>query len=105
MEKSVAYCRDAVRKSDWESFMASLFLPAGNGVRDTVWAIRAFNVEIAQIGDQTGSGGRAARQGQFQTMNNGSQVSDLAKIRFQFWRDAIDGIYKVSLSPSKLQNT
>ncbi|KAK4305184.1 hypothetical protein Pmani_022904 [Petrolisthes manimaculis] len=70
---SSQYCLDLVRRSDYENFMATLLLP--QQARATAIAIRAFNVEVAQIQDLT------------------SEIL-MAKMRLQFWRETLDDIYK-----------
>ncbi|XP_043276355.1 NADH dehydrogenase (ubiquinone) complex I, assembly factor 6 [Venturia canescens] len=66
------YCLDLVRKRDHESYLCSLLLP--HNIRSAAFAIRAFNVEIAQIEDQ---------------------VTDnlIGKMRYKFWEDSLDNIY------------
>ncbi|XP_055343788.1 NADH dehydrogenase (ubiquinone) complex I, assembly factor 6-like [Paramacrobiotus metropolitanus] len=66
------YCIASVKKSDYENYLCTLLLPAP--VRSTAFAIRAFNVELAQIRDV---------------------ISDhrIGKMRLQFWKDALERIY------------
>ena len=66
------YCRDLVRANDWERYLVSLFAPAT--YRASLWAIYAFNHEVAKI-----------RETVSETM--------LGEIRLQWWREAIEGIY------------
>ena len=66
------YCRDLARAKDWERYLVSLFAPATD--RTSLWAICAFNHEIAKI-----------RETVSETM--------LGEIRLQWWREAIEGIY------------
>jgi len=42
------------RKHDYENFLASLILPIG--ARESVIAVRAFNVSVAQVEDQVSQG-------------------------------------------------
>ncbi|KAJ3098563.1 hypothetical protein HDU96_011046, partial [Phlyctochytrium bullatum] len=74
------HCRDVVRASDWESFMASLFLPPF--AMHASWALRAFNVEVATVRDHIRGGGSGA----------GTLPG---KMRMQFWRDGVAELYKV----------
>ncbi len=67
------YCVDLVKKHDYDSFLSGLLVPKES--RAAYFAIRAFNVEIAMIKDQT----------------NGNLLA--GRIRFQWWRDLIDEIY------------
>lgn len=70
---SLDYCVDTVRKHDYEHYLCALLVP--RGARDAVFAVRALNVETSQIRDM---------------------VTDkqTGKMRLQFWRDAVDAIYK-----------
>ncbi len=67
------YCRDLVKKYDFHNYLIGLLLP--KQYRVGYFAIRAFNIEIATIKDQTKSNNIAA------------------KIRFQWWKDIIEEIY------------
>ncbi|KAJ2953724.1 hypothetical protein O0L34_g1347 [Tuta absoluta] len=77
---AVDYCANIVRQHDYENFLATLLLT--NAIRSPALVIRAFNVEVARIQDQT------------------SDVQT-AEFRHQFWLDAIKSIYKKDQS---LQN-
>lgn len=57
---------------DNENFLASLFAPLKN--RNSIWAIRAFNIEISQIQDS---------------------ITDptIGKMRIQWWRNNIDSTF------------
>ncbi|XP_018392080.1 PREDICTED: NADH dehydrogenase (ubiquinone) complex I, assembly factor 6 [Cyphomyrmex costatus] len=69
------YCLQLVRKSDYENFLCTLLLP--HSIKSAAFAIRAFNVEVAQVEDQ---------------------VSDnrIGAMRLQFWTDALNGIYNAN---------
>jgi phytoene synthase len=69
---AVNYCRDAVQRGDRDRYLTLLFAPAQR--RDELFALAAFNLEIAR-----------ARE----------QVSEpmLGLIRLQWWRDTLDGIF------------
>jgi NADH dehydrogenase [ubiquinone] 1 alpha subcomplex assembly factor 6 len=60
--------------ADYDNYLTSLFLPTE--VRKAAWAIRAFNVETAKIKDVVSD-------------------TNLGKMRFAFWREAVKDIYKV----------
>lgn len=62
------------RKYDYENYLASLLLQQSD-LRRTALALRAFNVELSQIRDLT-------------------KTDSIAQIRFQFWMDIIDDVYK-----------
>nr|XP_056710516.1 NADH dehydrogenase (ubiquinone) complex I, assembly factor 6 [Euleptes europaea] len=67
------YCVELVRKRDYEGYLCSLLLPAES--RSSVFALRAFNVELAQIKD-------AVTQ------------KTIGLMRIEFWRKAIEDIYR-----------
>ncbi|KAJ7675829.1 Squalene/phytoene synthase [Mycena polygramma] len=68
----VLYCRDLVRKHDYESFLISKFWPAG--LHDGYFAIKAFSTELAMVQDSV-------------------SVATIGAVRMQFWRDAVRDIY------------
>jgi phytoene synthase len=63
---------EPVRQHDRDRFLASLLVPADR--RDAVWALLAFNLEIARVREVV------------------SQPV-IGQIRLQWWRDALDEIY------------
>lgn len=67
------FCLNIVKRSDYENFLATLLLP--QRTRPAALAVRAFNVELAQIQDVT-------------------TQPVIAKMRLQFWRETLDQIYK-----------
>jgi NADH dehydrogenase [ubiquinone] 1 alpha subcomplex assembly factor 6 len=75
-----SYCADQVRRNDWDRFVCALFAPAEE--RPALFALLAFNVEIART--------RAV-------------VSErlLGEIRLQWWRDAIDALYRGNIAVLK----
>ncbi|KAL5022784.1 hypothetical protein ScPMuIL_001939 [Solemya velum] len=72
-KSSSEYCMETVRKFDYENFLSSLLYP--ESVRTTSFAVRAFNIELAQIRDV---------------------VSDKQRglMRMQFWKDTLNQIYQ-----------
>ena len=74
LRASEEYCANLVRQSDFENYLAGLLVPKKN--RGAYFAVRAFNVELATIKDQM----------------HGNAVA--GRIRFQWWRDVIDGIFE-----------
>ncbi|KAI0670745.1 isoprenoid synthase domain-containing protein [Trametes maxima] len=66
-----AYCRDLVRKRDYESYLIGSSCP--RHFQGAFFALRAFYVELASVQD---------------TVSN----STIGKMRIQFWRDAIKNI-------------
>lgn len=70
-----AYCMDQVKQYDYENYLCSLLLPAG--LQRSAFAIRAFNVELAQIRDVVSR-------------------ADIGLMRIRFWKDAVERVYKVA---------
>ncbi|XP_012056477.1 PREDICTED: NADH dehydrogenase (ubiquinone) complex I, assembly factor 6 [Atta cephalotes] len=66
------YCLQLVRKNDYENFLCTLLLP--RSIKSTAFAVRAFNVEVAQVEDQVSD-------------------SRIGTMRLQFWTDALNRIY------------
>ncbi|XP_025003816.1 NADH dehydrogenase (ubiquinone) complex I, assembly factor 6 isoform X3 [Gallus gallus] len=66
------YCAELLRKRDYEGFLCSLLLPAES--RTSAFALRAFNVELAQIKDSI-------------------TQKTTGLMRMQFWRKAVEDIY------------
>ncbi|MDE0333667.1 MAG: squalene/phytoene synthase family protein [Defluviicoccus sp.] len=76
LSDSRSYCAQEVRRLDRERYLAALFAPGRR--RDALFALYAFNLEIAKTAEV---------------------VSEplLGEIRLQWWRDAIDGLYDGSM--------
>jgi 15-cis-phytoene synthase len=70
MQDAFSYCAEMVRSADRDRFIATLFAPAHN--RDALYALYAFNVEVAQVRDRA----REAAPGE---------------IRLQWWREVLQG--------------
>ena len=68
-----SYC-SLPRKHDYNHYLCTLLLP--RAAQSAVFALRAFNVEVALIQDIVSS-------------------KEVGLIRLQFWKDALDRIYKV----------
>lgn len=68
-----SYCRDLIRKQDYNRYLLSFFVPRGN--RDSLIALLALNVELEAIPTKT-------------------TEAPAAFIRLQWWSDQIDLIYK-----------
>ncbi|XP_069777937.1 NADH dehydrogenase (ubiquinone) complex I, assembly factor 6 isoform X2 [Narcine bancroftii] len=66
------YCMQLIRNRDYEGFLSSLLLPTE--FRRSVFALRAFNVELAQVQDVV------------------SQKT-IGLMRIQFWRQLVDDVY------------
>ena len=73
MSAAAGHCFDLVRRADKDGFLASLFAPKEK--RAALLALYAFNIEIARVHDV---------------------VSEpyIGEIRYQWWRDTLDGIYR-----------
>lgn len=67
------YCANIVKQHDYENFLATLLLT--KSIRSPAFVVRAFNVEIARVQDQT------------------SDVQTAA-FRLQFWQDVLKNLYK-----------
>ncbi len=70
MQDAGSYCAEVVRNADRDRFIASLFAPARD--RDALYALFAFNAELAQVRERA----REAAAGE---------------IRLQWWRDVLAG--------------
>lgn len=64
-----------IRQRDYEGYLCVPFFPADK--RNTQYAIRAFNVELASIRENVSK-------------------PEIGKMRMQFWKDTVDQIYAVS---------
>ncbi len=69
----LGYSGDLVRRHDRDRFLASLFAPAS--CRPALWALYAFNYEIARTRETVGT-------------------TTLGLIRLQWWRDAFAAVYQ-----------
>ena len=70
MEDAVQHCAELVRNADRDRYIATLFAPAPN--RGALYALYAFNVEVAHVRDRA----REAAPGE---------------IRLQWWREVLGG--------------
>ncbi|XP_043457346.1 NADH dehydrogenase (ubiquinone) complex I, assembly factor 6 isoform X1 [Prionailurus bengalensis] len=66
------YCLELLRKRDYEGYLCSLLLPADS--RSSAFALRAFNVELAQVKDSVSE-------------------KTIGLMRMEFWRKTVDDIY------------
>ncbi len=73
MKNSQSYCEQLVRSYDYDRYVLSMFLRGD--VRGDVWAVLAFNHEIAKTREVVSE-------------------STLGLIRLQWWRDSIGEIYE-----------
>jgi len=76
MNENQQYCLDLVRRDDHERFLISLFLP--KSAQRAVWALLAFNQEVAKIRENT-------------------TETKLGEIRLQWWLEVIDEIQSSSV--------
>ncbi|XP_037658451.1 NADH dehydrogenase (ubiquinone) complex I, assembly factor 6 isoform X2 [Choloepus didactylus] len=67
------YCLELLRKRDYEGYLCSLLLPAGS--RSSAFALRAFNVELAQVKDLVSE-------------------KAIGLMRMQFWKKTVEDIYR-----------
>ncbi|XP_036292444.1 NADH dehydrogenase (ubiquinone) complex I, assembly factor 6 isoform X1 [Pipistrellus kuhlii] len=66
------YCLELLRKRDYEGYLCSLLLPTE--FRSSAFALRAFNVELAQVKDSVSE-------------------KTIGLMRMQFWKKTVDDIY------------
>ncbi|XP_049709934.1 NADH dehydrogenase (ubiquinone) complex I, assembly factor 6 isoform X2 [Elephas maximus indicus] len=66
------YCMELLRKRDYEGYLCSLLQPAES--RSAVFALRAFNVELAQVKDSVSE-------------------KTIGLMRMQFWKNTVEDIY------------
>lgn len=94
------YCVELVQTRDKEAYLCGLLMPAH--CRESYFAIRAFNVELASVKDGGGLFGSRRRGQQEQTDNDLAGDSNIAsKLRMQWWRDAVADIYNTSSPTTK----
>lgn len=70
MQDALSYCAELVRNADRDRFIATLFAPANS--RAALYALYAFNVEVAQV-------------------RNRAREAAPGEIRLQWWRDVLQG--------------
>ena len=70
--QELGYCGDQVRRDDPDRFLTSLFAPADR--RESLWAVLAFNLEVAKTRERV-------------------REPVLGQIRLQWWRDAVAEIF------------
>jgi len=75
---SLSYCGETVRRHDPDRFLLSLF--AAPQQREALWALYAFNHEIAKTREVV-------------------TETQLGLIRLQWWRDALAGVYEKGQVP------
>lgn len=68
----LSYCAGEVRRHDRDRYLACLFAPAER--REALFALYAFNLEVAKTAELVSE-------------------AMLGRIRLQWWREALDGIY------------
>jgi phytoene synthase len=68
----LGYCGDQVRRDDPDRFLTGLFAPADR--RESLWAILAFNLEVAKTRERV-------------------REPILGQMRLQWWRDAVGEIF------------
>jgi len=97
------HCVEMVRTRDMEGYLCGLLMPVS--AREAYFALRAFNVEIASIKDASRLMGGRSRGTSSSTTASGILFDDEerneagtdsslgSRLRMQWWRDAITGIY------------
>ncbi|CAH0603046.1 unnamed protein product [Chrysodeixis includens] len=72
-DTAIDYCANIVKQYDYENFMATLLMT--KALRTPALVLRAFNVEVARVQDQTSD-------------------SHTAAFRLQFWHDTLKTIFQ-----------
>ncbi|KAJ6663939.1 hypothetical protein lerEdw1_008893, partial [Lerista edwardsae] len=88
-EEAERYCVELLRKRDYEGFLCSLLLPAES--RPSAFALRAFNVELAQAARNC-SQIHSLPVLLFQIKDSITQKT-IGLMRIEFWRKAVEDIY------------
>lgn len=78
MKQDLSYCGQVVREQDRDRFLLSMFAPPDR--REALWALFAFNHEIAKTREVVSE-------------------MQLGLIRLQWWREAIGAIYDLGVIP------
>ena len=86
-EESLNHCINLVQKRDKAGYLTTLLLP--HTARSSVFSIRAFNIELASIKDNSSTNSSTSNA----EVLTGSTAHIPFRIRFQFWRDVLDQIY------------
>lgn len=71
------------RRHDYDHYLCNLLLP--QAVQVTAFALRGFNVEVAQIHDVV-------------------TEKQTGLMRIQFWRDLLDSVYKVLINANGVRD-
>ncbi|XP_068090982.1 NADH dehydrogenase (ubiquinone) complex I, assembly factor 6 isoform X3 [Hyperolius riggenbachi] len=71
--QTASYCLQLVRQRDHDGFLCTLLLPPES--QHSVFALRAFNVELSQVKDSVSQ-------------------KNLGLMRMQFWKDSLQDIYE-----------
>ncbi len=69
------YCRNLVRRLDYEGYICSLAQRTGYRGRESAWAIRALNIETAMASEQAAN-------------------AQLAAMRLKWWQETVDASLK-----------
>lgn len=91
-----AHCVDLVRTRDIDGYLCGLLMPPT--ARESYFALRAFNVEVASVKDGGGLASTRSRRvpGQFGEAAadaEGIDASLASRLRMQWWRDAVEEMY------------
>ena len=91
-----AYCKDLVRKYDYDSFLTSYFYP--QEAQSGFFAIKAFSVSSPS---SMASGCHfyiwTVQQAELAMIQDNVSNTMIGRMRMQFWRDAVKGISDVRL--------
>lgn len=96
-QESNAYCRDLVRKHDYDSFLTSYFYP--RRTHDAYFALRAFNVSIIWLLKKEHAAAALTDpprdKVELALVREAVSQPMIGKMRMQFWRDAVKSIQQV----------
>ena len=87
VKESLDHCITLVQQRDKVGYLTTLLLP--HTTRPSIFSIRAFNVELASVKDNTSTNSSMSNS----DVLTGSTANIPLRIRFQFWREVLDQIY------------
>ena len=98
------HCVELVQSRDLDGYLCGLLMPS-TAARDAYFAIRAFNVEVANVKDGGGLGRRRPRSEasvssvDASAFGGGGDMGEMdatlaSRLRMQWWRDAVAEMYE-----------
>ena len=86
-KESLNHCINLVQQRDKVGYLTTLLLP--HSTRSSIFSIRAFNVELASVKDNSSTNSSTTSA----DVLTGNTANIPLRIRFQFWREVLDQIY------------